>query len=190
MECDVTMSREPERTALSVPVDPERDHITGPLDAPLELLEYGDYECPYCGLAQPVVAAVRQTLGRRLRFSFRHFPIVSAHPHALHAAEAAEAAGAQGAFWEMHNELFDRQDALEDEMLVRYAIGLGLERKRFVGDLVSQRFLPRVREDLVSGSESGVVGTPTFFANGLRYDGVADAELLVEALERTASVRR
>src|SRR5689334_10568131 len=152
MECDVTMSREPERTALAVPVDPERDHLTGPLDAPLELLEYGDYECPYCGLAQPVVAAVRQTLGRRLRFSFRHFPIVSAHPHALHAAEAAEAAGAQGAFWEMHNELFDRQDALEDEMLVRYAIDLGLDRKRFVGDLVSQRFLPRIREDLVSGS--------------------------------------
>ena len=184
------MTQESERIALDLPVDPERDHITGPVDAPLELLEYGDYECPYCGLAQPVVAAVRQTLGRRLRFAFRHFPIVSAHPHALHAAEAAEAADAQGDFWEMHNELFDRQDALEDEMLVRYAIGLGLDRDRFVGDLVTHRFVPRIREDLASGSRSGVSGTPTFFVNGLRYDGVVDVESLVEALERTASVRR
>ena len=133
---------------------------------------------------------MRQTLGRRLRFAFRHFPIVSAHPHALHAAEAAEAADAQGDFWEMHNELFDRQDALEDEMLVRYTIGLGLDRDRFVGDLVTHRFVPRIREDLASGSRSGVSGTPTFFVNGLRYDGVVDVESLVEALERTASVRR
>jgi Na+:H+ antiporter, NhaA family len=184
------MIREPERIALAVPVDPERDHITGPLDAPLELLEYGDYECPYCGLAQPVVAAVREMLGRRLRFAFRHFPIVSAHPHALHAAEAAEAAGAQDAFWEMHDELFGRQDALEDEMLVRYAVGLGLDRDRFVGDLASHRFVPRIREDVSSGTWSGVSGTPTFFVNGLRYDGVAESESLVELLERTGSVRR
>jgi protein-disulfide isomerase len=182
------MRNPPPRHTLTVPIS-ERDHISGSLDAPMHLLEYGDYECPFCGMAHPVVQEVRRLLSQRLCFAYRHFPIVSAHPHALRAAEAAEAAGAQGQFWAMHTRLFDHQDALDDEMLVFHAVQVGLDRERFIEDLDSHRFIPRIREDLSSGARSGVNGTPTFFVNGLRYEGVPEVQSLIEALQHTAPVR-
>ena len=106
-----------------------RDHVQGPIDAPIALLEYGDYECPYCGDAYPVVKAIQERLGDRLCFAFRNFPLVNAHPHAEHAAEAAEAAGTQGKFWEMHDRLFENQTALDDENLAQYAADLGLDAR-------------------------------------------------------------
>jgi protein-disulfide isomerase len=181
------MRPQPARHELTVPVS-ARDHISGSLDAPLQLLEYGDYECPFCGMAYPVVEAVRQILADRLCFAFRHFPIVSAHPHALRAAEAAESAGAQGQFWPMHAYLFGHQHALDDEMLASYAVQIGLDRDRFIADLADHRFIPRIREDLSSGARSGINGTPTFFVNGIRYDGPAEVQPLIRALELTASV--
>src|ERR1051325_7140450 len=121
-----------------------RDHIQGPIDAPMALLEYGDYECPYCGEAHPVVKAVQKRLGNRLCFAFRNFPLVNSHPHAKHAAEAAEAAGAQEKFWEMHDMLFENQEALEDEDLARYAEALGLDVKRLIGEVLSGAHTTRI----------------------------------------------
>ncbi len=177
------------RHMLTMPINP-RDHIWGSLDAPLQLVEYGDYECPFCGMAHPVVQEVERVLSDQLCFAFRHFPIVSAHPHALRAAEAAESAAAQDRFWAMHNQLFEHQDLLDDEMLVLHAVQIGLDRKRFIEDLESQRFIPRIREDLSSGARSGVNGTPTFFVNGQRYEGVPDVQSLTEALQLTAPIGR
>jgi protein-disulfide isomerase len=173
---------------LVLPVD-GRDHVRGPADAPVTLLEYGDYECPHCGLAHPIVNEVQQRLGRQLRFAFRHFPLAEIHPHAEMAAEAAEAAGAQGRFWEMHDLLFKNQDALNDTDLLRYAEALGLELTRFVNELADRTWEPRVREDFMSGVRSGVNGTPTFFVNGVRHDGPWDADSLIEALMAPARVR-
>lgn len=155
---------------LTPPVS-ERDHVAGPADAPITLVEYGDYECPHCGRAYPIVKAVQRSLGSRLRFVFRNFPLTEAHPHAEHAAEAAEAAGAQGKFWEMHDVIFENQDALEDADLVQYAGSLGLDADRVASELAAEVWAKRVREDFRSGVRSGVNGTPTFFLNGLRYDG-------------------
>jgi protein-disulfide isomerase len=148
---------------LAVPVS-ERDHIPGNPNAPLTLLEYGDYDCPYCGAAHPIVKP-------------------QGHPHAEHAAEAAEAAGAQGKFWEMHDTLFEHQDALDDLDLVRYAVDLGLDVARFEGEMAAHVHAGRVREDFLSGVRSGVNGTPTFFINGRRHDGSYDLGTLVAALE-------
>jgi len=161
---------------------PGRDHIQGPLDAPIKLLEYGDYECPYCGAAYPVVKEIQKRLGKRLCFAFRNFPLINSHPHAEHAAEAAEAAGAQGRFWEMHDLLYENQEALEDEDLARYATALKLDASRFMSEVSSDAHLLRVREDFRSGARNGVNGTPTFFINGERYDGVPGVEQLLEAL--------
>lgn len=155
---------------LTPPVGPE-DHAAGPSGAPVTLVEYGDFECPHCGRAYPILKRVQQQLGDRLRFVYRHFPLTEAHPHAERAAEAAEAAGAQGKFWEMHSMLFENQHALDDPDLVRYAGVLGLDLDRFTRDLAEHTFVPRVRENFLSGVRSGVNGTPTFFINGLRYDG-------------------
>ena len=168
--------------SLTVPVD-ERDHIRGPVDAPLTLLEYGDFECPHCGAAHPIVEAIRPRLGRRLRFVYRHFPLTNVHPHAESAAEAAEAAGAQGSFWEMHDRLFEHQDALEDEDLVAHAVALGVDVDRFVEELANGVHAPRVRQDFLSGVRSGVNGTPTFYINGVRHDGGYDMASLLVALE-------
>src|SRR3954452_13779780 len=154
---------------LVLPI-PNRDHIQGTTDAPFVLLEYGDYECPYCGDAHPVVKAIQRQLGNRLCFAFRNFPLVNAHPHAEHAAEAAEAAGAQGKFWEMHDMLFENQNALEDEDLARYAKNLGLDALHLASEVAASAHLPRVREDFKNGVRDGVNGTPTFFINGVRYD--------------------
>jgi protein-disulfide isomerase len=167
---------------LSLPVS-ERDHSQGNLTAPLTLVEYGDYECPYCGAAYPVVKQVQHRLENRLRFVFRNFPLTQVHPHAQSAAEAAEAAGAQGAFWEMHDTLYENQDALDDLGLVQYAATIGLDVSKFELDLTAHTYTGRVREDFQSGVHSGVNGTPTFFINGRRHDGSYDFGSLLTALE-------
>jgi predicted DsbA family dithiol-disulfide isomerase len=170
---------------LDPPVE-DRDHALGLATAPVTLVEYGDYECPYCGRMHPVVKELRERLGDRLRFVFRHFPLDSVHPQARRAAEAAEAAAAQGRFWEMHDLLYENQDDLGDEALRRYATRLGLDPERFDGDLEERAHAPRVREDRFGGERSGVEGTPTFFVNGVRYEGSHDLEALLEAVEDAA----
>ena len=161
---------------------PERDHIQGPIDAPFILLEYGDYECPYCGAAYAVVKSIQERLGDRLCFAFRNFPLVNSHPHAQHAAEAAEAAGAQGRFWEMHDLLYENQDALEDGDLAGYASMLGLNAERLMSDVLGGTYTARVRQDFRSGARLDVNGTPSFFINGARYDGNPEFEDLLAAL--------
>src|ERR1051326_1391194 len=141
---------------------PERDHIQGLANAPNMLLEYGDYECSYCGEAYPVVKAIQKRLGARLCFAFRNFPLSNSHPHAQHAAEAAEAAAAHGRFWEMHDLLYENQDALEDEDLARYASVLLLDARRLMSDVMAGTYSSRVREDFRSGARQGVNGTPCF----------------------------
>jgi protein-disulfide isomerase len=166
----------------------QRDHTLGPADAPVTLVEYGDFECPYCRMAHPIVKALRRTLGDRLRVVFRHFPLAEVHPHARHAAEAAEAAGAQGKFWEMHEMLFAHQDALEDEDLVEYAATLGLDVDRFARELAGGTYRQRVRDDFRSGMRSGANGTPTFFVNGQRWDGLwTHRPAFLAALEAAAT---
>jgi len=179
------MSKRDAAVTLTLPVG-ERDHVQGPAAAPVTLVEYGDFECPYCGRAYPIVKQLQQRLGSRLRFIFRNFPLKEIHPHAEHAAEAAEAAGAQGKFWEMHDRLFERQFALEDSSMLEYAADLGLDVGQVAGELAQGTFESRVREDFRSGVSSGVNGTPTFFINGTRHDGSYDAETLLAALERAA----
>jgi protein-disulfide isomerase len=165
---------------LTPPVN-QHDHRRGVLSAPIKLCEFGDYECPFCGQAYPVVKALEESLGDRLCFVFRNFPIVSSHPHALQAAEAAEAAGAQGRFWEMHDLLYENQDALGIDDLLEYAAALDLDLDRFTDDLRTHRYVPKIRADLKSGALSGVNGTPTFFINGHRHDGSFDFESLYAA---------
>ena len=159
-----------------------RDHIQGPIDAPMSLLEYGDYQCPYCGEAYPLIKEIQARLGERLCFAFRNFPLVNAHPHAEHAAEAAEAAGMQGKFWEMHDTLYENQTALDDEDLAQYAADLGLDARRLMSEVVAGAHAARVREDFRSGARGDVNGTPTFFVNGARYDGAPDVDALLAAL--------
>jgi Na+/H+ antiporter NhaA len=167
---------------LDPPVDPERDHIRGPAAAPLELVEYGDFECPFCGRATGAVEAVRKRFGDELRYVFRHLPLADVHPHAELAAEAAEAAAQQGAFWPMFDRLFAHQDRLDPEDLLEHAEELGLDMVRFTRDLGSGEFQQRVREDVASAQASGATGTPTFFVNGRRHVGRFDAETLAAAL--------
>jgi protein-disulfide isomerase len=172
---------------LVLPVG-ERDHVQGPANATATLVEYGDYKCPFCGQAHPIVQAVRARLGRRMRFVFRHFPLTEIHPRALPAAEAAQAAGAQGRFWEMHDLLYENQPALDDPDLLRYAELLGLDLPRFVSEVAEHVHEPRIREDFRSGVRSGVNGTPTFFINGIRHDGAWDVDTLSDALMAAAHV--
>jgi protein-disulfide isomerase len=181
------MSTTRSEASLTLPVTAGRDHIQGPADAAVTLVEYGDFECPFCGAAYPVVKEIQDRMGARLRFAFRHFPITVKHPHAEQAAEAAEAAGAQGRFWAMHDRLFEQQERLRLADLVADAEALGLDTRRFEGELVSHVHAGRVREDFMSGVRSGVNGTPTFYVNGERYDGFADLEPLLAALERAAA---
>lgn len=165
----------------------EHDHAIGPAAAPATLVEYGDFECPYCGQAYPIVKAIQERLGDRIRFVFRNFPLSESHPHAEHAAEAAEAAGAQGRFWEMHDVLYEHQRALSDRDLIGYAAGLGLDATRVARELEQGTFAAKVRADFRGGVRSGVNGTPTFFINGVRYDGSwADPEGLERALSDAA----
>jgi protein-disulfide isomerase len=163
------------------------DHILGPDDAPVTLVEYGDYECPYCGMAHPIVKRAQRELGDQLRFVFRNFPLAEMHPHARLAAQAAEAAGAQGRFWEMHDLLFEHQYALELQGLIGYAKSLGLDIPRFERDLEASTYAKKVRDDFRSGVRSGVNGTPTFFMNGERYNGSwANEEAFISALRDAA----
>jgi protein-disulfide isomerase len=161
----------------------DRDHIRGSPNAAVTLLEYGDYQCPFCGQAHPIVREIQEAFGDDLRFAFRHFPLTQIHPYAERAAEAAEAAGAQGRFWEMHDTLYDNQDALDDESLLGYAQTLDLDLIAFTRDLASGTFAPRVREDFMSGVRAGVNGTPTFFINGQRHNGPWDVDSLAAAIE-------
>jgi protein-disulfide isomerase len=167
---------------LTLPVSDDRDHIQGPADAPMTLVEYGDYECPYCGAAYPIIKDLQSQLGDRLRFVFRSFPITTSHPHAERAAEAAEAAASQGRFWEMHDHLYENQRHLEDADLHRYAEELGLDVAAFDRDLADGAHAERVHEDFMSGVRSGVNGTPTFYITGVRYDGDYRLESLLTAL--------
>ena len=171
---------------LTPPVGPN-DHAAGPADAPVTLVEYGDFECPYCGQAYPIVKALQERLGKRLRFVFRHFPLSESHPHAEHAAETAEAAGAQGRFWEMHDALYEHQRALRDEALIGYATELGLDAARVARELEDGAWTARVQADFRGGVRSGVNGTPTFFINGERYDGSwGDVDGFADALSDSA----
>jgi protein-disulfide isomerase len=175
---------------LRVPVT-QADHTRGgaPDSAAAVLVEYGDYECPHCAAAQPIVDNICTMLGERLCYAFRHFPLSTIHPHALHAAEAAEAAGAQFAFWPMHELLFEQQDALDDGALLEYADELGLDVARFGHELMTHVHEPRVRQDFMGGVRSGVNGTPTFFIDGLRYNGPYDLTSLFAAIQQAATAR-
>src|SRR5882672_9994269 len=172
---------------LAVPVR-ERDHAIGPSNAPVTLVEYGDFECPHCGRAHRKVQAIRRYMGDQLRFVYRHFPLVEAHPHAESAAEASEAAGAQGRFWDMHDMLFRNQHALEPENLVLYAARIGIDAQRFARELAMGVYARKVRDDFRGGIRGGVNGTPTFFINRFRYDGNwADTTEFVQALTEAAT---
>ncbi|HEX3323788.1 MAG TPA: Na+/H+ antiporter NhaA [Solirubrobacterales bacterium] len=172
---------------LAVPVDPERDHLRGPAEAPVTVLEYGDFECPYCGRAEPVVRELLADFGD-VRYVWRHLPLSDVHPNAELAAEAAEAAAAQGAFWEMHDLLLDHQGELRPRHLHAYAQQLGLDSDRFGEDLRRHAHAPRVEEDVDSADSSGVTGTPTFFVNERRHDGAYDIDTLSAAV-RAAGAR-
>ncbi len=173
---------------LDPPVS-ERDHARGRKGAPLTLLEYGDYECRHCGQAYLVVKAIQEQLGERLCFAFRNFPLRDKHPHAQHAAEAAEVAGAQGRFWEMHDTLFEHQQALGDGDLVEYAVALKLDTIRFLRDMSEHVNAPRVHADVKSGRRNGVQRTPTFFINGVLHDGPWDEEALLAAIQGAGPCR-
>jgi protein-disulfide isomerase len=166
---------------LTLPVS-ERDHIQGSFDAPAILVEYGDYECPICGAAYVTIKEVQEAVGDRLGFVFRNFPLSEMHPRAKDAAEAAEAAGAQGRFWEMHDLLFESPDEIGLGDIARYAEQLGLDAVRLLNEIESGTYAKRVQEDFRSGVRSGVNGTPTFFINGVRYDGPRDVESMVAAV--------
>ncbi len=176
------------QTALDIPdlaeeVDPQRDHIRGPDDAPVTLLEYGDFECPYCGRAEQVIRELLSSMGTDVRYVWRHLPLNDVHPRAQLAAEASEAAAAQGSFWEMHDALLGDQESLRASDLQRQAAELGLDVERFNDELHGHEYAGRVLQDVVSADESGVSGTPTFFINGRRHYGVYDIDALTEAVK-------
>jgi NhaA family Na+:H+ antiporter len=173
---------------LNPPVE-NRDHIRGLGDAPVTLVEYGDYECPHCRQVAPILIELRQRFGDRLRYVFRHFPLATMHLNAQLAAEAAEAAAAQGMFWEMHDLLFEHQGALGKEQMLRYAAELGLDMERFEQELDGHVYADRVRQDFLSGVKSGANGTPSFYLNGVRYDGAWDLDSLVAQIERPLGVQ-
>jgi Na+/H+ antiporter NhaA len=172
---------------LYIDVDPERDHVRGPFEAPVTLVEYGDFECPYCGQAEPVVRKLLRDFGD-VRYVWRHLPLSDVHPRAQLAAEAAEAAAEQGAFWKMHDILLDHQDSLGPSDLVRHAEQLGIDVERFTNYLQDHAGAARVAEDVDSADLSGVSGTPTFFINGRRHYGAYDIDTLTKAV-RTARAR-
>jgi Na+/H+ antiporter NhaA len=172
---------------LAVPVDPRRDHIRGPAKAPVTLVEYGDFECPYCGEAEPVIREMLADYGD-VRYVWRHLPLTDVHPHAQLAAEGSEAAAAQGKFWEMHDQLLEHQGALTADDLIGYAGELGLNADRFARDLANDAGAARIDEDIDSADLSGVSGTPTFFINGKRHHGAYDLGELSDAV-RAARAR-
>jgi protein-disulfide isomerase len=168
--------------SLRVPVG-ERDHVQGGEGASCTLVEYGDYECPHCGQAHPIVKRVQKHFGKKLRFVFRNFPLAEMHPHAESAAESAEFAGAHGKFWEMHDALFENQEQLGGALYLKLAQQLGLSPQDLRAAVEKREYLPRVKEDFTGGVRSGVNGTPTFFINGKRNDASFEYEDLVAAIE-------
>jgi protein-disulfide isomerase len=175
---------------LVIPVS-EHDHLIGGNPYEVTLVEYGDFQCPYCRAASPMLKNVQRRIGSRLRFVYRHFPLTRVHPNAQHAAEAAESAAAQGgpeAFWRIHDAIFEHQvRGLADEQLAGYASELGLSGETVLEDLAAQRFRKQVREDFMGGVKSGANGTPTFFIDGIRYDGPQNEEQLMSALTAGAT---
>jgi protein-disulfide isomerase len=169
--------------SLAIPIGKD-DHVQGPADAPATLVEYGDYECPYCGAAYPMVKAITKSLATNLRFVFRNMPLNEVHPNAELAAEAAEAAAAQGKFWEMHDALYEHQTELAADFVRILGRRLHLDMPRFEEDLVSRRYRDHVKRDFMGGVRSGVAGTPTFFINGDRYDGSLDENSLLATLRQ------
>jgi len=165
------------------------DHILGGESAAVTLLMYGAYECPFCVEGNEIVKRIRNHFGERLRFVFRHFPRTSVHPHAEAAAEVAEAAGEQYRFWEMHDKLFENYNRLDGGHLVSYAESLGLDMERFERAITGRVFAGRVRADLISGIESGVKGTPTYFINGEKHSGSGQFKPLIEAIENRIAFR-
>ena len=167
---------------LKTPIN-NSDHIRGPMTAVITLVEYGDYQCPHCGIAHPIVNQVQEHFGNSLRFVFRHFPLTEAHPLAGIAAESAECAGAAGLFWEMHDALFEHQSALGIPTIFAIADGLGLPESSLRNALEAGQYRTKVRNDFMGGVRSGVNGTPAFFINGVRHDGAYDFASLVSAIQ-------
>ena len=174
---------------LAVRVGPD-DHVRGNADAPVTLVEYGDYECPYCRRAHPTVSSLLAEFEADLRVVYRHFPLTTLHPHALDAARAAEAAGLQGAFWDMHDRLFETAHTLTWPELFQHAQALDLDPQRFAADFRSDAVLARIRADVRGGVRSGVNGTPTFFVNGVRYDGPAELEAMEDVILKARGYER
>lgn len=178
-----------EDTTLTPSVN-QNDHIAGNANAPVTLLEFGDYECPDCGAAYPIVKEVRRRMGDQLRFVFRNFPLTQMHPYAFQAAETAEAAGAQGKFWQMHDYLFENQQQEAYAHPLDDAQALGLNTQKFEQDMRNHTFAPKIEADMRSGDESGVQGTPTFFINGKQYDGSYDLQSLLSTLQQAVTAQR
>ena len=174
---------------LTSPVS-ARDHIEGHEGALVTLVEYADYQCPYCGEAHPVIKRLQKSLGKKLRFVFRNFPLTHSHPYALLAAQAAEAAALQGKFWKMHDVIFENQDQLEPDVLPRWAHEIGLDVNQFAKAVSEGKVTKRIEEDYASGLESGVDGTPSFFINGIKYEGEDDFDSLRGALLEAESQAR
>jgi protein-disulfide isomerase len=177
---------------LTFPVNETRDHIQGVLTAKVTVVQYGDYQCPYCGEAYPIIKRIQKRFGTDLRFVFRNFPITEAHPFAETGAEIAEAAGAQGKFWEMHDYLYENQQSLSNvDFFARYAIEkLGLDGRRIKEEVVSRAYTPRIKEDFMSGIRSGVNGTPTFFIKDYRHNGSYEYDVLEEAIESAMGTKK
>ena len=174
--------------SLAKPID-DTDHVLGPADAPVTLVEYGDFQCPYCRAAHFYLKNVLATMCDDLRFVFRHMPLTQIHPMAQPAAEAAEAAGAQGKFWPMHDLIYENQDLLSPALLLRLGQRLGLDMQHFTDDVASHRFLSKVKEDFMGAVRSGSAGTPSFFIDGEPYEGGFDDESLIDALRFAAQGR-
>jgi protein-disulfide isomerase len=182
----------PLRTAdgqLAVPVN-NRDHVMGPVNAPVTLVEYGDYQCPFCGMAHPIVQDLLRRRMGMLRFVYRHFPLANIHPHAETAAEAAEAADVRHRFWEVHNWLFGNQDQLEPVSLIAGLVELGLDGGALSREMSAHKYLDKVRFDFIGGVRSGVNGTPTFYLNGVRHDGGYSLPELESAVDRAVETSR
>ena len=167
---------------LKVSVTSE-DHIQWSEDASVTLVEYGDYQCPHCGIAYSIIKQVQDRYGDDLRFVFRNFPLAEIHPHAESAAEAAEFAGANGSYWEMHDGIYENQQRLSTKLLLELTSGIGLSVDDLREALASHEFAPRVKKDFLGGVRSGVNGTPTFFINGVRHDSAYDFKTLTDAID-------
>jgi protein-disulfide isomerase len=172
---------------LTVPVNIGSDHIRGSINAPITIVEYGDYECPYTGMAYPVVKEIMRQYDERIYFVFRNFPLNDIHPHAQHAAEASEAAAAQDKFWQMHDYLFEHQKALDDRHLLDYAQKVGLDVDKFRSEMSGHIYAPLVNKSLKSGIDSGVGGTPTFFINGQHYEDSWDLDTFASFIKSSLS---